>query len=119
MGREGHHSVLLLTFVPTVVLDPNCHRIESNFDLFQELKPIAEWEMLCFQLGVSDDKMDSIKHTYHGDIVNKKKECLDAFYKQGGACWEKVVAVVSDNPFEDKRLAKKIADRHGVQYSVD
>ena len=102
-----------------MVPDLNCHRIESKLDLFKELKSIANWEILCFQLGVSDEKIDSIKNTYHSDVANKKKECLDAFYKQGGVCWEKVVAVVSGYPFEDKRLAKEIADRHEVEYSVD
>ena len=107
----------MLTFIPSVVPDFNRHLIESKEDLFEELKAIANWDKLCFQLGVGDEKMDSIKNTYHSDVA--KKECLDTFYKLDGACWEKVVAVVSSYPFEDKRLAKEIADRHGVEYSVD
>ena len=109
----------MFTSVPTVVPDFNCHRVESSLDLFDELESIANWEMLCFKLGVSDGKMDSIKNTYHSDITNKKKECLDAFYKLGDVCWEQVVEVVSGYPFENKRLAGKIADRRGIEYSVD
>ena len=101
-----------------MVPDFNCHLIERKLDLFDDLKPIANWEMLCFQLGVSDEKIDNIKYTYHGDIVNKKMECLDAFYKLGSACWEKVVTVVSSFPFENRRLAKEIAFMHGIEYSV-
>ena len=71
--------------------------------------------MLCFLLGVSDEKLDIIKNTYHNDVSNKKKECLDAFYSLDSACWEKVVAVVAGYPFENERLAKQIADRHGIQ----
>ena len=108
----------MFTSILAVALDLNCHRIESSLDLFVELEPIADWEMLCYKLRVSEGKMDSIKLTYHSDIAHKKKECLDAFYKQGGGCWEDVVAVVSGYPFENKRLAKEIADRHGVEYSV-
>ena len=108
----------MLTSIPTVDPDFNCHRIESSLDLFKELESIANWDMLCFKLGVSDGKIDSIKNTYHGDIANKKKECLDAFFKLGGVCWEQIVTVVSSYPFENKRLAKEIADRHGVEYSV-
>ena len=106
-------------FYSTVAQDFSCHRIESSLDLFEEVTPIGNWEMLCFLLGVSEGKMESIKHIYHGDIANKKKECLDAFCKRSGACWEKVVKVVSSSPFDNKRLAKQIADRHGVEYSVD
>lgn len=109
----------MLTSFPTAVQDFNCHRIESSLDLFEELEDIADWEMLCYKLRVSVGKIGSIKHTYHPDIAHKKKECLDAFYKQGGGCWEDVVIVVSGYPFENKRLAKEIADRHGVEYSVE
>ena len=114
------HPPVITCFL-TEGLDVNCHRIENSRDLFKELHSITDWEMLCYNLGVSERKIDSIKHTYmyHSYIAHSKKECLNAFCKQSGGCWEKVVTVVSDPPFENKRLAKKIADRHGVEYSVD
>ena len=33
------------------------------------------------------------------------------------ACWEDVVKVVAAYPFHNKRLARKIADTHGVKYN--
>ena len=44
----------------------------------------------------------------------KKRRCLQAFYKQGDVCWESVVKVVMDNPFYDRKLAKTIAEKYGV-----
>ena len=97
--------------------DCNCHRIESKEELFQELKTIENWFFLCFQLGVSNEKIERILSTDHGDIA--KKKCLDAFYELDGACWEKVVTVVGGYLFDDKTLAKNIAARHGIDYYVD
>ena len=51
------------------------------------------------------------------DVRTKKSRCLEAYLDTGRACWEHVVKVVAKYPIEHKRLAKEIADTHGIVYS--
>ena len=38
---------------------------------------------------------------------------------EGRACWEQIAAVVASHHFHDVRLAKQIADKYGLDFSVD
>ena len=90
--------------------------IKKKNDLIQAVKDIGNWHGLCTNLGVSDGKMDSLKHA-PGTVDAKKAECLEAYWKGGEAKWSDVVKAVVMHPIEDKLVAKKIAEDHGLDYN--
>ena len=91
-----------------------CYEIKNREDLHEELVEIGNWEILCDALGVEQATLESLRYN-HGDSVTNKRKCLDAFLKQGSACWETVVKVVASYPFYNKRLAEAIELKHCVK----
>ena len=77
---------------------------------------IGDWETLCENLDVPKAVINELRSSSMQD-GKKKSRCLEAYIDTDEACWEKVVEVVADNPFHNKRLAREIADKHGVHYS--
>ena len=80
---------------------------------------IGDWEILCENLGVHEVVLSGLDSMINTDNTIKKHRCLKAYINTGKACWEKVVKVVDDYPFYNARLAKEIANMHGVSYSKD
>ena len=75
---------------------------------------IGDWESLCENLGVPKPVMNRLcfSSEHH---QRKKSECLQVYIDSGEACWEEVVKVVANDPFYNKRLAKKIASKYGIK----
>ena len=93
----------------------HCHSILNKQELVRAVADIGSWELLCENLGtpelvVKQLRFDSIESEI------KRSRCLEAYLNTGKACWEKVVQVAADD-FHNKKLAKKIADKHCVDYS--
>ena len=94
----------------------DCHSIPTTQELQKALADIGDWEPLCLNLGAPESKVNELRF----DSINsgsKKRLCLEAYFNLGNTCWEKVVLVVADYPFRNVRLAKKIADENGLDYS--
>jgi len=85
--------------------------------LYKSLAEISWWEALCENLGVEAAILNNLRFAQMED-EKKKRECLQAFYNQGDVCWESVVKVVMDDPFYNRVLAKRIAERYGVDLSI-
>ena len=49
----------------------------------------------------------------------KKQRCLQAFHKQGTVCWETVISVLTEYPFYNGKLAKRIANKYNVEWTFD
>ena len=77
---------------------------------------IGDWEGLCRNLGVSNDVLNELRFSNMENRV-KKRRCLENYFNTGKACWDEVVEVVANYPFYNRRLAKKIAENHGLDYS--
>ena len=77
---------------------------------------IGDWESLCENLGVPKAVLNELRFS-DKQRGRKKSGCLEAYLDTDNACWEQVVKVVADHPFHNKRLARKIATDHGVDYS--
>ena len=105
-------SVLLLFIVSAV----GCTSISKKQELDKAVAEIGDWEALCEHLGTPQTKLKELRFSTM-DIRTKKSRCLEAYLDTGKACWEHVVKVVAEYPIENKRLAKKIADTHGIDYS--
>ena len=79
---------------------------------------IGWWEALCENLGVEKAILSSLR--FAGlEAVEKKRRCLQAFIDQGDACWETVVGVVAEHPFHNRKLANRIAEDYGVDWSSE
>ena len=94
----------------------DCHSILNKQELGRAVAVIGDWEALCENLGtpvpvLKQLRFDSIESSM------KRSRCLEAYLDTGKACWETVVQVVADDPFYNKKLAKKIAHEYGVDYS--
>ena len=94
----------------------SCHSINNIQQLEMEVKEIGDWEALCRQLQISKTILDNL-HSANMNSEAKKTACLVAYLSTDKACWEDVVKVVAAYPFHNKRLARKIADTHGVKYN--
>ena len=94
-----------------------CHQIQNKPDLYKSLAEIGWWEALCENLGVEAAILNNLRYAQMQDD-EKKRQCLQAFYKKGDVCWESVVKVVMDHPFYDRDLAKRIAKKYGVDLST-
>jgi len=99
---------------PSATVD--CHKISKKRELEKAVAEIGDWEVLCENLGVPSPVLQGLRYD---NIQNsmKKTRCLEAYLNTGNACWETVVEVVADVPFYNKRVAKEIADKYGVDYS--
>jgi len=95
----------------------NCHSIWTTQEVENALADIGDWEPLCENLGAPKPVLNQLRHdSIH--IGLKKKRCLEAYFNSNkNACWETVVQVVAGHPFYNRRLAEKIADENGIDYS--
>ena len=93
-----------------------CTRISKKQELDKAVAEIGDWEALCEQLGTPQTKLNELRFSTM-NVRTKKSRCLEAYLDTGKACWEHVVKVVAEYPNENKRLAKKIANTHGIDYS--
>ena len=76
---------------------------------------IGDWRGLCTNLKVDEGTMNILLHS-NDRTEAKKEECLQAYFDTGDATWNDVVRAVSMHPIKNKRLAKKIAKDHGVDF---
>ena len=84
-------------------------------DLIQAVKDIGDWRGLCTNLGVSDGEMDVLIHST-STVRTKKADCLKAYWNEGEAKWSDVVRAVAMSPINNKRVAKKIAKAHSLDF---
>lgn len=77
---------------------------------------IGDWETLCENLHVPIAKINELISSSM-ENGKKKSRCLQAYLDTDEACWEEVVEVVADYPFYKRKLAREIADNHGVHFS--
>ena len=95
----------------------DCHSIWTTQELEKALADIGEWEPLCENLGAPKPVVNQLRDE-NIDSWLKKRRCLEAYINNNkNACWETVVKVVADHPFYNRRLAEKIADENGIDYS--
>ena len=92
-----------------------CTSILRKQELDKAVAEIGDWEALCEHLGTPQSKLKELRFSTM-DIRTKKSRCLEAYLDTEKACWEHVVKVVAEYPIENKRLAKEIADTHGIDY---
>jgi len=93
-----------------------CHSISKKRELEKAVAEIGDWETLCGNLGVPKAVLNELRSSSMENGI-KKSRCLEAYLNTGDTCWEEVVEVVADYPFYNKKLARKIATDHGVDYS--
>ena len=79
---------------------------------------IDDWETLCENLGVEKAVINKLRNMIDTDSTMKKSRCLEAYLDTGKACWEKVVKVLADYPFNNARLANNIAHMQHIDYST-
>lgn len=105
-------SCLLIPLAPV-----DCHSISTVQELERALADIGNWEPLCENLGAPKPVVNQLRDE-NIDSWLKKRRCLEAYINNNkNACWETVVKVVADHPFYNRRLAEKIADENGIDYS--
>ena len=77
----------------------------------------GDWYYLCLSLNLDDSITQPL---YNSDVSErvKKRECLDAFYDlgEGEACWETVVRALAGPLINNRRLAKDIAKKYGIDF---
>lgn len=93
-----------------------CQSISKKRELEKAVAEIGDWEPLCENLGTPKAVINELRSSSMQD-GKKKSRCLEAYVDTDEACWEQVVKVVADYPFHNKRLARQIADNHGIHYS--
>ena len=93
-----------------------CLSISKKRELEKAVAEIGDWEPLCENLGTPKAVINELRSSSMQD-GKKKSRCLEAYVDTDEACWEQVVKVVADYPFHNKRLARQIADNHGIHYS--
>ena len=86
-----------------------CRSISSKQKLEKAVAEIGNWETLCENLGVEKDVINRLHYVIDPHNTIKKSKCLEAYLNTGRACWEQVVKVVADYPFNNARLAREIA----------
>ena len=94
----------------------HCQSISKKQELEKAVAEIGDWETLCENLGAPKAVINELRSSSMQD-GKKKSRCLEAYIDTDEACWEQVVEVIADHPFRNKRLARQIADKHGVHYS--
>ena len=75
---------------------------------------IGNWETLCENLGVPKAVINELRSSSM-ENGKKKSRCLEAYIDTDEACWEKVVEVVADYPFYNRKLARQIANKQNVK----
>ena len=83
--------------------------------LIQAVKDIGNWHGLCTNLGVSEGVIDTLIYST-ATVDIKKADCLRAYFNGGEANWSDVVKAVTMHPISNKRVAKQIAETHGLAY---
>ena len=89
--------------------------IKNLNDLIQAVKDVGNWKGLCRNLDVDEGTMDKLIQNYNLPD-EQKAECLTAYFNAGKAKWSKVVDAVAKYPVSNERLAKKIAEDHGLPF---
>jgi len=67
---------------------------------------------------VEEPTLEGLKYAGLQD-EQKKQRCLQAFHKQGTVCWETVISVLTEYPFYNGKLAKRIANEYNVEWTFD
>ena len=83
-------------------------------DLIQAVKDIGDWRGLCTNLGVNDGVIETLVHSTTS--VDKKADCLRAYFNDGKANWADVVKAVAMYPINNRRVARQIANTYGLNY---
>lgn len=95
----------------------DCTSISNKKELEKAVAEIGDWETLCENLGVRKSVINNLRYS-NKQTGRRKSECLQAYLDTDQACWEKVVMVVSEHPFNNRRLANSIANTYyGKEYS--
>ena len=105
--------IVFFIFIPAAV---GCTSISKKQELDKAVAEVGDWEAICEHIGTPQTKLMELRFS-EMDVRTKKSRCLEAYLDTGRACWEHVVKVVAEYPIENKRLAKEIADTHGIVYS--
>jgi pyruvate-formate lyase-activating enzyme len=84
-------------------------------DLIQAVEKIGNWRGLCTNLGVDEGVMDALIHST-ATVDAKKADCLQAYFNGGEAKWSDIVKAVAMHPINNKRVAKRLAKAHGLNY---
>ena len=66
-------------------------------------------------LRVDEGTMNRLIHSTDRDET-KMTECLQAYVNSGEARWSQLVQAVATYPLNNKKLAKKIAKDHGLNF---
>ena len=90
--------------------------IQKLNDLIQAVKEIGNWKGLCTNLDVSQGKIDALIHST-ATVDAKKAACLQAYFNGGKVKWSEVVKAVAMYPINNIRVAKQIAEAHGLNYN--
>ena len=98
-------QIILMT-VSFILAAVACTSISKPQELEKAVAEIGDWEALCEYLGVDRATLSDLRHT---ENTKKKRRCLQAYIDTDKACWEQVVKIVADYPFNNARIANKIA----------
>ena len=85
--------------------------IEKFNNLRRSIEKIGNWQSLCRNLGMNEADMDRIMNERYTELL-KKDECLKSYFNSNKAYWEEVAIAVARPPFNNKRLAETIAEKH-------
>ena len=96
----------------------NLREIKDLNDLRWSMQKIGDWQSLCKNLHLDTANMNRIKNERSIEY-EKKDECLQSYFNSDEGSWEEVVMAVASPPFNNKRLAKKIAEKHLVSPNKD
>ena len=88
-----------------------CTTIDDLNKLYQEVAVISQWDFLCSYLGVDTAIMNDLRYLSDKD---KKLQCLQAYYDSGAAYWEEVIIAINKHPIKNRRVAKIILDKYGL-----
>lgn len=81
----------------------------------QAVRSVGIWRELCMNLRVDEGTMNRLIHSTDRDET-KMTECLQAYVNSGEARWSQLVRAVATYPLNNKKLAKKIAKDHGLNF---
>lgn len=97
--------------------DISAHPIADVTHLYTATEDIpGRWESLCGNLRV-DPGIISDLVSLKLDASMKMRRCLLAFYNRGDVYWEEVIVAIAKPPIYNKRLAKFIAKKYGIDFS--
>ena len=101
------------------LIDPtDGHPITNIQELYKAAEDIPGfWEPLCENLHVQAGIISNLVST-ELDPSLKMRRCLKAYYNHGDVYWEEFILVVAGSPINNKRLAKKIAKTHGINFNL-